>query len=248
MKVIKDKGWLHPENYINHWFIYNNLQYVLNIDKMEVEILEEVVELMPQKALWLKSKNVVLLADLHLGKINHFRKSGIPVPPQANHKNTDRLISVLQITKPERIIFLGDLFHSHYNGEWEVLGQVRRHFVNCSFELVLGNHDILSALQYQRNNLQLHVGTYRLGNLLLSHEPLASIPPDTYNICGHIHPAVRLRGTGRQSVTLPCFYFAKQQGVLPAFGSFTGTARIVPKKDDRIFVIAENKVIAYPHA
>lgn len=214
---------------------------------MQIEIQGELVALLPQKAIWLKNQSVVLLADLHFGKINHFRKSGIPVPPKANDKNTDLLISVLQTTKPERVIFLGDLFHSHYNEEWEVLGQVRRHFVNCSFELVLGNHDILSALQYERNNLQLHVGEYRLGNFLLSHEPLQNIPADTYNLAGHIHPAVRLRGTGRQSVTLPCFYFGKQQGILPAFGSFTGTARIVPKKDDRIFVIAENKVIAYPH-
>ncbi|HNU41619.1 MAG TPA: phosphoesterase, partial [Cyclobacteriaceae bacterium] len=72
-------------------------------------------------------------------------------------------------------------------------------------------------------------------------------PEGVYNLSGHIHPAVRLKGTGRQSVMLPCFYFGKQQGILPAFGSFTGMARIVPKKEDRIFVIAENKVIAYPH-
>lgn len=220
---------------------------LLSRTEMEVEILDEVVELMPQKVMWLKRKSTVLLADLHFGKINHFRKSGIPVPPRANDKNTDLLISVLQTTKAERVIFLGDLFHSHYNEEWEVLGQVRRHFSNCVFELVLGNHDILSALQYERNNMLVHVHEYKLGNLLLTHEPLEKIPQGVYNLSGHIHPAVQLRGTGRQSVTLPCFYFGKQQGILPAFGSFTGTARIKPKKDDRIFVIAENKVIAYPH-
>jgi metallophosphoesterase superfamily enzyme len=59
---------------------------LLNRPEMEVEILDEVVELMPQKALWLKNRNTVLLADLHFGKINHFRKSGIPVPPKANDK------------------------------------------------------------------------------------------------------------------------------------------------------------------
>ncbi|HNR72894.1 MAG TPA: ligase-associated DNA damage response endonuclease PdeM [Cyclobacteriaceae bacterium] len=214
---------------------------------MQLEIEGEYIELLPQKALWLKNRGIVLLADLHFGKINHFRKSGIPVPPRANNKNTELLISVLQITKPERVIFLGDLFHSHYNEEWEVLGQVRRHFVNCAFELVLGNHDILSALQYERNNLQVHKRELRLQKFLLTHEPMDQVPEGVYNLSGHIHPAVRLKGTGRQSVMLPCFYFGKQQGILPAFGSFTGMARIVPKKEDRIFVIAENKVIAYPH-
>lgn len=214
---------------------------------MQLEIEGEYIELLPQKALWLKNRGIVLLADLHFGKINHFRKSGIPVPPRANDKNTELLISVLQITKPERVIFLGDLFHSHYNEEWEVLGQVRRHFVNCAFELVLGNHDILSALQYERNNLQVHKQELRLQKFLLTHEPMDQVPEGVYNLSGHIHPAVRLKGTGRQSVMLPCFYFGKQQGILPAFGSFTGMARIVPKKEDRIFVIAENNVIAYPH-
>jgi len=215
---------------------------------MEIEILGESIKLLPEKALWLKRLNTILLADLHFGKINHFRKSGIPVPPKANDKNTDVLISLLQHTKPERVIFLGDLFHSHYNEEWEVVGQVRRHFVQCSFELVLGNHDILSALQYERNAMLVHTNEYRLENFLLTHEPMETVPENMYNLSGHIHPAVRLRGTGRQAVTLPCFYFGKQKGILPAFGSFTGTARIVPKKDDRIFVIAENKVIAYPNA
>lgn len=212
---------------------------------MEVEILGEQVELMPQKAVWLKRRSTVLLADLHFGKVNHFRKSGIPVPPKANDRNTDTLISVLQTTKAERIIFLGDLFHSHYNNEWEVLGQVRRHFAICSFELVLGNHDILSALQYERNNMVVHIEQYQLGNFLLTHEPLQAVAPGTYNLSGHVHPAVRLRGIGKQTITLPCFYFGKQQGILPAFGSFTGLARIIPKKDDRIFVIADHKVIAY---
>jgi hypothetical protein len=51
-------------------------------------------------------------------------------------------------------------------------------------------------------------------------------------------------GKGRQAITLPCFYFGKQQGLLPAFGAFTGIARIRPKKNDRVYVIAENKVMA----
>ena len=54
---------------------------------MEVEILGERIELMSQKAVWLKHRSTLLLADLHFGKINHFRKSGIPVPPKANDQN-----------------------------------------------------------------------------------------------------------------------------------------------------------------
>jgi len=215
---------------------------------MEIELLNEKAVLLPQKALWLKTKKTLLLADLHFGKINHFRKSGIPVPARANDKNTEALIAVVQATKPDRVIFLGDLFHSHYNEEWEVVGQIRKHFVNCAFELVLGNHDILSELQYERNNLKVYLNELREGDLILTHEPMTHVPMGSYNLSGHLHPGVQLRGTGRQAVTLPCFYFGKNQGILPAFGSFTGLARIQPKKEDRIFVIADDKIIAYTNA
>jgi metallophosphoesterase superfamily enzyme len=64
-----------------------------------------------------------------------------------------------------------------------------------------------------------------------------------YNFAGHIHPGVSLRGKGRQALTLPCFYFGTNQAYLPAFGKFTGLARITPCKDDRVYVVAEDKVM-----
>lgn len=215
---------------------------------MEVDLLHEKVILMPEKAIWFKSRKLLLVADLHFGKINHFRKSGIPVPAKANDKNTELLINLLNHTKAERLVFLGDLFHSHYNEEWEVVGQIRKHFSACSFELVLGNHDILSALQYDRHSMIVYPNELRLGDFVFTHEPLEVVPEGLYNLSGHLHPGVRLRGTGKQAMTLPCFYFGKHQGILPAFGSFTGLARVNPKKEERIYVIAQDQIIAYPHA
>jgi DNA ligase-associated metallophosphoesterase len=210
---------------------------------MLIERNGEVIELMPEKALWLKNRKVLMIADLHFGKINHFRKAGIPVPVKANDKNAEVLINLLSRLQPERVIFLGDLFHSHYNEEWEVLGQICRHYVNCSFELVLGNHDIMSRHQYERHNMMVHEQQHVIGSFLLTHEPLTEVDTAYYNLSGHIHPGVTLMGTAKQSITLPCFYFGKQQGILPAFGAFTGLARITPKKDEKVFVVAEGKIV-----
>ncbi len=215
---------------------------------MEILLHYEKVALLTQKALWFKKRKLVIVADLHFGKINHFRKSGIPVPAKANDKNTELLINLLNQTKPDRIIFLGDLFHSHYNEEWEVVGQIRKHFSACSFELVLGNHDILSELQYERHSMMVYPNELMIGDFVLTHEPMNTVPNGLYNLSGHLHPGVQLKGMGKQSITLPCFYFGKDQGILPAFGSFTGLARVNPKKEERIFVIAEDKIIAYPDA
>ncbi|HTE33519.1 MAG TPA: ligase-associated DNA damage response endonuclease PdeM [Chryseolinea sp.] len=209
---------------------------------MQAEIFGEVLELYPQKALYWRSKQILFLADLHLGKINHFRRSGIPVPPSANNRNLELIVELVQGTQPHRVICLGDLFHSHYNPEWEVFGELVKHFQHTSFELVLGNHDIMSDHQYKRKGIVVH-STLRIEPFIFTHHPMEEVDEHWYNVSGHLHPGVHMRGKARQSVTLPCFYFGQQAGLLPAFGEFTGLARIHPRKDDKVFVIAENKII-----
>jgi DNA ligase-associated metallophosphoesterase len=209
---------------------------------MVVEINNEQMELCPQKALFWKKHRILFLADLHLGKVNHFRRFGYPVPSKANDHNLELLIEVVQHTKPERIICLGDLFHSHYNPEWEVFGEVVKHFSGISFELVMGNHDIMSERQYERKGIRVY-DELVIDSFLLTHHPMDEFPEHLYNLAGHIHPGVNLVGRGRQSLTLPCFYFGSRQGFLPAFGMFTGLARIAPKKDDKVFVVADNKIM-----
>jgi uncharacterized protein len=76
---------------------------------------------------------------------------------------------------------------------------------------------------------------------VLRHEPADS--PDGYTLAGHLHPGLVLSGPGRWE-RLPCFWLASRTAVLPAFGSFTGLAPVSPEPSDRIFVIAEDEVLA----
>lgn len=64
----------------------------------------------------------------------------------------------------------------------------------------------------------------------------------SYNLAGHIHPAVMLQGR-RDRMRLPCFFFGKEEGLLPAFGAFTGTYTIQPQKVDRVYVLTGNEVM-----
>jgi metallophosphoesterase superfamily enzyme len=83
-----------------------------------------------------------------------------------------------------------------------------------------------------------------INNLFLTHEPLENIPEGLFNIAGHIHPGAHLKGSARQSVTLPCFYVKANQCIVPAFGAFTGLASVQPKLGDKIFVVADGMVMA----
>ena len=208
---------------------------------MVTSIAAHEVRLLPEKAIWWEQKKTLLLADLHLGKANHFRKAGLPVPHAPNQTNLEKLITLLQVWQPERVLFLGDLFHSHYNSEWEAFGQVLSHFPQIVFELIQGNHDIMIDYQYQKIDLTVHKSPLLIENFVLSHEPLVDFTG--YNLAGHIHPGVRMRGRGRQSLRLPCFFFGEHQGLLPAFGALTGTHPLKPRKDDQVFVITGGKII-----
>jgi uncharacterized protein len=208
------------------------------------EIVLKGLRLLPEKAVFLESAAMLIIADLHFGKINHFRQAGMPVPPSANVRNAETLIDLINHTRARRVVFLGDLFHSHYNDEWEVLGQLIANFPGSAFELVRGNHDIMSARQYERKGIAV-VDEIMVESWLLTHEPLVrtDIPEGLINMAGHLHPGARLQGRGKQGLLLPCFWFSAQQVILPAFGSFTGLYSITPGESDQVWVIAEKKVM-----
>lgn len=201
------------------------------------------LRLHPFRAAYWEEERTLLLADLHLGKAAHFRREGIPAPVSAEDGNFDRLLALLLDLQPEGAIILGDLFHSHYNPVWEEVGALLRQFGHVRFELVAGNHDLLSEYQYQKTPLEVHPETLVRGPFIFSHHPLEEIPEGLYNLAGHIHPAVRLRGAGMQRERLPCFFFGERHGILPAFGSFTGTHPIKPSKGDRVFVLTGEGVM-----
>lgn len=203
----------------------------------------ERLELHPFRAAYWEAQGALLIADLHLGKVAHFRRNGIPAPMAASGANWDRLISLFLDFQPQRVLFLGDLFHSSHNQEWLEFSQLMARFSEIRFELILGNHDILPEEDYHQANLTLHREPLAVAPFLFSHHPLTMASDGFYNLAGHIHPCVLLKGNGRQRARLPCFYFGRLQGILPAFGVFTGMGRIAPEADSQVFVIADEAVI-----
>lgn len=198
--------------------------------------------LLPDRAMYLMDHRALIVSDVHLGKITHFRKHGIGIPQKALYDNFKRLALLIDSINPEKIIFLGDLFHSSINYEWSIFGKFLSSYPDTYFELILGNHDILDQQNY--NQLNLYVKRQCIiDQLLLSHEPIDTVPDGLYNIYGHIHPAVRLRGRGRQTLRLPCYLLAKNYAIMPAFGTFTGMHTLSPSSDDLIYAIADGQVI-----
>ena len=198
--------------------------------------------LLPEKAVWIDFMGVLLIADLHFGKAAHFRKSGIPISEQVHDQDYQMLTSLVSKYSPKEVYFLGDLFHSSWNEEWEKLLNFLGLFPTTSFHLVIGNHDILPSEKYQDSRLKVHTHNIVLGSLLLSHEP--TLPPaGLLTICGHIHPGILLKGRAKQRVRIPCFHYSDNVLVLPSFGNFTGLSLIKGEKKDLIWGITEDRLI-----
>ncbi len=192
---------------------------------------------------WVEEK-ILILSDLHFGKTGHFRKSGIAIPQEIYKNDLQRFVTQLQLFKPAQVIIIGDMFHSHSNKEHDFFLKWRQDFSEIPIHLVKGNHDILKESWYKLAAISIHNCQLRIGNFVFVHDVIDCIIPDNgYIFSGHIHPGITIRGGGRQSIHLPCFYFAKQYAVLPAFSKFTGTYTIEPKAGEAVFILVEQTVV-----
>lgn len=204
----------------------------------------EQVTLLPEKViLW---NNTIILSDFHLGKTSHFRKQGIPLPASVIHKELSNLYSLIVAHRPQRVLFLGDLFHSDHNQEWDFFGELRNKFEEIRFELVSGNHDILALECYHRYNIEVYEESLRENNFLFTHEPWdEELSEETINFCGHIHPGFRISEKKTQAFKLPCFFFYKNRMILPAYGHTTGLQLLSQKPESRIFLVVKNSILEY---
>lgn len=206
---------------------------------LEIQINNRAFVLHCSGALYWVEKRMLLISDVHLGKISHFRKYGSALPGNAMFKNFLRLDNVVDYFNPELICFLGDLFHSTLNNEWQLfeewIGRTQLPIV-----LVAGNHDIIAPQKYEALGVTV-VSEWVLDGFLLTHNP--EVREDYYTLSGHIHPAILLAGVGRQFLKLSCFFRSPQQMILPAFGEFTGTYVMQPQEEDIAYVITKEDVV-----
>lgn len=204
-----------------------------------IQIQNQNFILHPSGTLFWQDRSVLLISDVHLGKVSHFRKFGAAVPQNVVQKNFELMDEALEYFNPKTICFLGDLFHSALNKEWNFF---EKWIAKKSMEIILvaGNHDIISPLKYEDLGIKV-VPEVQWDDFLLTHHPEER--NGFFNFSGHIHPAIRLRGKGRQSLRLPCFFKSDRQLILPAFGLFTGTYVLEPKKTDEVFAIVEDEIM-----
>ena len=200
------------------------------------------LSLLPDGAVYWEDTRTLWLSDLHLGKAAHFRKHGVPIGSEPTLATLHRLREQILHHRPVRVLLLGDLFHSDINREWVPFAGLCGEFSGIEWVLVRGNHDMIPSVLLSESGIT-QVDRLDDGGFTFTHDPADLAADFGYHVCGHVHPGIRLRGAGRQSLRVRCFHFADRQAVMPAYGAFTGMHAIEPARTDRVYAMTGEAVI-----
>ncbi len=195
-----------------------------------------------EKVLYWKEKSVLVISDVHLGKVMHFRKSGIDIPTNPIAENFERLNVVIEKFNPDTIVFLGDLFHSELNMEWDLFVEFMKSYSDKKVYLAIGNHDIIPEIEFEKTGI-ICQEEIEMDNVVFTHYEKGIKEDSMVNLAGHIHPAVKLQIGPKDFFRVPCFYRKRSTLILPAFGAFTGMKTISPRRGEQAYAIVENNVL-----
>lgn len=211
---------------------------------IDIEIAGEPVRLLSQRAMYLVRANTLVVADLHWGKEETFRAAAIAIPDGPVRDDLTRLSKALDITGAARLLVLGDMWHARAGKSAALLGALsawREEHAELAIDLVRGNHDRHAG--DPPSVLRIRCVSEPLVELPFAFRHFPDPHADGYVLAGHLHPSVVLHGTRKERLRLSCFWVGPDVAVLPAFGSFTGTAIVRPREVDRVFVIADGHVL-----
>ena len=188
-----------------------------------VEWAGERLHLLPEKGLWWPAQATLFVADVHLGKAATYRALGQPVPGGTTQDNLQRLSMLISRHRAQRLVVLGDFMHAAQAHTPDVLAALDAwRSLHPAIEMVLvrGNHDDRAGDPPTHLGMRVVDEPWLLGPFACCHYPQTHLTH--FVLAGHVHPVLRLHGSGRDVLRLPCFVSHHQAATLPAFGAFTG--------------------------
>lgn len=214
---------------------------------MHFSIGQHSFHLLADRALMLDD-SILVLSDTHFGKSASFRARGVPIPEGDTAEDSARILKLVSLHSPQRLIVVGDFLHAPEGKTPSILASLTEFFAQlpCGTDLVMGNHDLRAGALPKDWPIEIH-DTLQLDDLLFVHDP-EDAPKNTFSVCGHLHPVARLKDGKNTSFRVPCFWLRPNRLILPSFGSFTGGAIARPEAGDRLFVPVRDKVLEIPES
>ena len=203
------------------------------------------------RALFWRSENALLVADLHLEKASFFARYGQMLPPYDSRETLERIALAIRETGARRVFTLGDNFHDARGAERlepYAAGMLAALTRATDWVWITGNHDAGSDAAPGGTEL----AELAVNGLLLRHEaqPGEARP----ELSGHYHPKLRIVARGR-NITRPCAVMSERKLILPAFGALTGgmnaadpaiIAAMQPARAVDAVLSAQGRLVQYP--
>ncbi len=190
----------------------------------------EIVEFEP--ALYVKSMDAIVVADIHLGLEWELEEKGVHIPFPTYAPVVKSLRNMFNYRSAKRLIILGDIKNEFGDINPEEWTQVQD-FVNdvrslgAEPLLVRGNHDNFVRIVLRRLNVEFQDPPLRLGKYFLIHgDREHELPGDGSTVLmGHEHPVVSIRDSIGVKHRFKSFLYGEHRGVkiivLPSMNPLT---------------------------
>ncbi|WP_371180843.1 ligase-associated DNA damage response endonuclease PdeM [Xanthomonas sacchari] len=203
----------------------------------------EPMRLLGDRALYWPARRRLLIADLHLGKADVFRRAGIGLPRGGTALDLARLSALLQAQDAAELWILGDVLHGAApDADWQRQWHAWRALhPQLRVAAIAGNHD--RALAGAGLDIALLGAQVEDGPFVLRHDPVTDA--QRHVLCGHLHPLAKLPGLRPR---WPAFWLRHGMTVLPAFSHFTAGVAPVLAPGERLVACVEGAALALPVA
>ena len=212
-------------------------------DRLVVDLAGEAVGLHAGRALHWPARARLVIADLHLGKADAFRRAGIGLPSGGTAHDLARLDALLAATRAQELWILGDVLHGAVRGgAWErPWCDWRERHAALDVAALVGNHDRALFEASARFGVRLLGAECEDGPFAFRHDP---VPHATRHVvAGHVHPVVSLPLARRR---WPAFWLQRDVTVLPAFSAFTGGWPVQLDSDTQAVVCGDGALVRLP--
>lgn len=186
---------------------------------MQIQIAEETLVMLPERALFWPRTRTLFIADPHL--------------PRGDLGQLTR--AVVQ-SGAEKLIILGDLLHATPTpAVIDTVKDWRQRHESLAVYLLRGERDralgdLLAA--WHMTGLD---GPTNGPYFVLNHDPIT--PKVGFALTGALHPVTEVAGQ-----QVPCFWLGARRAVLPAFADGSGTA-VQAEPGDRLFAITAGGLV-----
>ncbi len=172
----------------------------------------------PSGALYWPDEDLLAVADLHFEKGSSYAARRVFLPPYDTAATLMRLLELVCLYEPKRIVALGDSFHDAAASTRlaaQDRARIRALQAGRDWIWITGNHDPQAPSGLDGDV----VAELAIGAVRFRHEPQEDGAEG--EIAGHLHPMARVGGLGG-TVRRRCFVSDGSRCILPAFGAYAG--------------------------